>query len=79
MTARSAPTGDARPVLLIPSRSERGYAGTTLAGTLSPPATSMTRFELVDGVEVRRDVGLTARHRPGVVPTMNALRRDPPT
>jgi hypothetical protein len=39
----------------------------------------MTRFERVDGVEVRRDVGLTARHRPGVVPTMNALRRDPPT
>ena len=39
-----APTSGARSVLLITSRSERVTPGPPLRGTLSPPATSMTKI-----------------------------------
>src|ERR1019366_7967879 len=44
ITPRSAPTNAARSVLLMTSRSERVTPGPPLRGTLSPPATSITKI-----------------------------------
>src|SRR6202011_5228679 len=44
ITSRSAPTSGARSVLLTTSRSEYVTPGPPLRGTLSPPATSMTKI-----------------------------------